>query len=238
MRKQSATYQQLQAALQSPGCPVCRLGQEAGRAYLDSLLWESVNDPRIQRSIAGGGGFCGRHSRELLTFPGARLGAAILERAVLRQALQTLDAPAPGKPQAAGLRERFIGSLGGRQNPATGQPEPLAVPCPACAQQDEAERRALDVLLHHLAGELDQALVQAGGLCIPHLQQAMQMTNSQSTINALREVQRQAWAGLVADLDEFIRKNDHRFRKEPMSEEQRMAVERAVAVTTGEYPKR
>jgi hypothetical protein len=51
-------------------------------------------------------------------------------------------------------------------------------------------------------------------------------------------VQRQAWAGLVADLDEFIRKNDHRFRKEPMSEGERTAVERAVATTTGEYPKR
>ena len=110
-----ATYQQLQIALQNAGCPICRLGQEAGRSYLDGLLWESVNDPRIQREIAEGGGFCGRHSRELLTFPGSRLGAAILERAVLRQALQALDdAGAKQTTRRQGCGSAMIDTLGGR----------------------------------------------------------------------------------------------------------------------------
>src|SRR5215207_4078520 len=91
---QSATYQQLQLALKKVGCPICQLGQQTGHGYLDGILWESVNDPSTREKLIGSLGFCGRHTRETLTFAGERLGVAIIQRAVLKEVARRLPAAA------------------------------------------------------------------------------------------------------------------------------------------------
>ena len=69
---------------------MCRAAAQSGRRYLDSLLFESVTDPDIRARLEASLGFCAFHHRLMLTFPGERLGVAIIEQALLKEALQRL----------------------------------------------------------------------------------------------------------------------------------------------------
>ncbi len=238
MSKTSATYQQLQNVLTRPGCPICALGEQAAHSYLDGLLWESVNDPGIRERLAGSLGFCGRHSRELLTFPGERLGVAILQRAVLREAVNRLHqnpaASPPGFVQS--IQDKLSGRID-RTAPESGPSQSMR-PCPACVQQDQAEALACETLLTHFTGDLDGPLLSAGGLCWPHLQRALESEGETPVRAALVQLHRRAWEAVAAQLDELIRKNDHRFRAEKITEQERSAIDRSIAILTGAYPLR
>jgi len=50
----TTSFHDLREALAQPDCAVCRLKADATEHYLDSLLWESVNDPRtLWERLAG-----------------------------------------------------------------------------------------------------------------------------------------------------------------------------------------
>jgi hypothetical protein len=236
MAKQSTTYQQLQTIMTGTGCPICRLSQQAVHSYLASLLWESVNDPAIRQQLNQSLGFCGSHSRELLTFNGEWLGVAIIQRSLLQEVLRRISDPAsaPARPPLlAQWQEKLFstGSTGSERAVA-----PATKPCPACVQHAEVEARGLETILKHLHDDLAEPLRRAGGLCLPHLEQAL-AANPKAAVRAeLLEIQQQLWSELVGHLDEAIRKYDHRFRNEKMTEAERLSVERAIYGLTGEEP--
>ncbi len=236
MNRKSATYQQLQRSLaEDVGCPVCRIGLRAAHSYMDTLLWESVNDPDRRNVLDQTLGLCGRHSRELLRFPGQRLGVAIIEQAVLREALRRLQGHSSPQHNGRGLGQRLRQWLrfGYTQDPAS-----HTEICPACQQQQASEARAVEALLEYLLEDLDTPLQEAGGLCWAHLQMALAQPTDAATRQALVAGQQEIWAQRIGELNEFIRKNDHRFRHEPISSEERESIERAIAILTGEYPLR
>ena len=89
--------------------------------------------------------------------------------------------------------------------------------CAVCAAQLAAEEEAI-------GGP------EVGVVCRPHLMTALRVQGALTP--ALSQGEREAWAAIVADLDEYIRKNDYRFRDEPRGEEQRSPW-RAVAMVAG-----
>ncbi len=230
MSKQSVFYQELQAILERPGCPICHVGRKTARGRLDALLYDSVNDPETRERLAGVMGFCSAHSRELLSFQGERLGATIIEQAVLKEAMRRLQAPAP--PGSAGMRGWL--RPGSRQGDAP--PLGAAGPCPVCADQADIEQRSLRSLMEHLVGDLEKPLEQAGGLCWPHLELALATHRDAGARAALVAVHSRVWQQLIDEMGEFIRKRDYRFSHETISEVETRAVERAIAALTGEYP--
>jgi hypothetical protein len=56
---------------------MCELEAAATRRYLDSLLYESVNDPGVRENLIRSQGYCLRHAHLLLGFKDG-LGTAIL----------------------------------------------------------------------------------------------------------------------------------------------------------------
>jgi hypothetical protein len=232
LEKPSATYQQLQLIMAQSGCPICHLGQQAGHTYLDSLLWESVNDPGIRDTLMDSLGFCGRHTRELLTFSGERVGVAILQRAILeevgRRLQQSTTSTSPSLFQR--LQEGWLTAL---EAPKTAGPLTPTHPCPACVQQGIVEERALQVLVAHLQDDLAAPLQAAGGLCVSHLGAALQLASAPEALDTLRNLHHQVWAQVIEYLSEFIRKNDHRFHAEKLTEDERISVERSMTILTG-----
>lgn len=226
MGEESFYYRQLHEMLQQPGCPICHAGNRAGRSRIDALLYDSVTDKDSREQLAASLGFCRSHSQQLLTFPGERLGATIIEWAVLREAQRRLQRSASST--APSLRQRLRGQ-------ATGQP-PLtpAGPCPVCTHQAEIEARALRELLENLVGDLEAPLRVAGGLCWPHLELAMATARSPQQQAALASLHNAAWQELIDLMSEFIRKRDYRFSGEAISDEESAALERAIRVLTGE----
>ena len=228
MSKESFYYQELREMLQKPGCPVCHVGRKVAHGQIDSLLYDSVTDKDSREKLAESMGFCGLHSRELLSFKGERLGATIIEWAVLREAQRRLQRSAPAA--APGIRQRLRGQTAGESSLTP------AGPCPVCRNQAELETRSLRELLEHLVGDLDEPLQAAGGLCWPHLDLAMRSVIDPAVHSSLVKLHSDVWQGLIDQMGEFIRKRDYRFSGETITDDETAAVEKAIKVLTGVYP--
>lgn len=228
MSTESFYYQELREMLQKPGCPVCHVGRKVARGQIDSLLYDSVTDKDSREKLAESLGFCSLHSRELLSFPGERLGATIIEWAVLREAQRRLQRSAPAG--APGIRQRLRGQTAGESSLAP------AGPCPICRNQTELEARSLRELLEHLVGDLDAPLQAAGGLCWPHLDLAMAAASDPRVHGSLVKLHSDVWQGLIDQMGEFIRKRDYRFSGETITDDETAAMEKAIRVLTGVYP--
>jgi len=223
MSENHAISKQLKDTLQEPGCPICHIGEAAGRKYLDILLFESVNDPGIRKQLESSLGFCYYHSRELLTFPGKRLGAGIIEQHMLKVALRQMQ------KSSAPSRRSFFSKRDGNQKVEKAT-------CPACEQAEAAEGRAARDMLQHFVNDLDQSIAEAGGLCLNHVQLALSACDDKETHTALIRLHEPLWQEEIALLDEFIRKHDHRFRHEGISQTEGNAVVRSIEIITGERP--
>lgn len=236
MAKITATHQQLQETIAQPGCPICGLCQMAVHDYLDTLLWESSTDLNLQTILEASLGFCGRHSRQLLSFGGQRLGAAVIERTTLLAAIRRL-------PELAGTvtptPTRF--RLGQRQvrvkeeAARPGLPDSIQ-PCPACLREEAEAARGVAELLIHL-DKFSGPLLAAGGLCLPHFVQSLRAADTAQR-DTLLAIQQQAWTELSQLLDRFIRQHMQHHHSDPISDQARLSLERTIAALTGEYPVR
>ena len=130
--------------LTGPGCPVCRYAGEASARYLGWFALEGHADAATVTRLCTSLGMCARHTRGLMSQPGAARRLTAVYRYLMREA-----------------RDRLTGRAarpGG---------------CPACEHDDGAAGRALDTLLDGLADDLVRDHYrELGGLCIPHLRAA------------------------------------------------------------------
>ncbi len=217
------SFYDVRDALTQPGCAVCRLKTDSADRFLDSLLWESVNDPEMRHEIRQAQGFCHEHAWGLIR-NGASLGVAIIMRDVLQSVLNSMeDAQFQALPSLSLRRARESLAPG---QPAAATAELVAqlspqAKCPACAQAEKMETIYLSTLLDHLLGEegLLAAYESSDGLCLPHFRQALTCVHDEEVFEALVNAQRAIWEQLLGHLSEAIRKSDYRFRDEPRGEE-------------------
>ncbi|MEZ0396216.1 MAG: DUF6062 family protein [Anaerolineales bacterium] len=215
------TAYELRLLFEEPGCPVCALGQRVSSRYVDSLFYESINDPAARARLRASLGLCYEHAWLLIE---ARLsdalGQAILYRDLAKTLLERL--PEEGEP----LDERALRSLGEALTPE-------AV-CPACESRAQAEQRALQALARSLERRDYLAeFEKSEGLCLPHLRALLQEGGlGRKALAAVLRHQRRRLTNLEGELAEFIRKNDYRFQGEGMGAE-RDAYQRAAAFLTG-----
>ena len=127
-----------------PGCRVCRYAGEASDRYLGWFALQAHAETGTITRLCAALGMCARHTRGLMSQPGAAIRLTAVYRYVLVAA-----------------RDRLAGRAA-----------PLAA-CPACEHDSSAANRALDTLLEGLADpSVKDRCRQLGGLCIPHLREA------------------------------------------------------------------
>jgi hypothetical protein len=233
-------YYELLDACKHPGkgCPVCRLALGGVARYLDSIQYEFVNDPPTRAGLVAAGGYCNDHAWQLREMHAA-LGIAIMYRDVLRAARQTIAGQSTTegyqlfgeRPGTGGLLGR-VAAMVGSEREATDIADPHLY-CPACEDREGIERRYLGVLLDHLIEEeTAQALGQAGGLCLVHLDQAARVTRDWASLKRLGAVQIPLLQQLEDELTEFARKRDYRFHDEPYGSEKDSWI-RAIEMVAG-----
>ncbi len=215
---------ELREAMSEWGCPLCRLAARAEKAYIDSLNYERVLDLKTRDALKASRGLCATHSRQWQNLQGSALSVAIVYRVAVLDLLRDTD------PTAA--KRGFL-----RQDRGPGQmAQTLASSgvCLACEQGTAAAQRFADVLLKDVvAVETQTRLRECGGLCLPHLRMALLRPGAGKTYKWLLEVQRAAWQTLMAEMEEFIRKNDYRFRHEKTSDAEADSWIRAIDVLVG-----
>jgi hypothetical protein len=130
--------------LTAPGCPVCRYADEASGRYLGWFALEAHADSLTITRLCSSLGMCPRHTRALMSQPGAASRLTAVYRYVMEAA-----------------RDRL-----------SGRASHLAR-CPACEHDDGAVGRALDTVLEDLTdNSVRDRCRDLGGLCIPHLRMA------------------------------------------------------------------
>ena len=127
--------------LTAPGCPVCRYAGEVGSRYLAWFALESHADAATITRLCKSLGMCPRHTRGLMSQPGAAHRLTAVYRYVIEEALDRLSG------RAASID-----------------------PCPACEHDRGAAGRAADTLLDGLTdASVRERYRELGGLCVPHL---------------------------------------------------------------------
>lgn len=188
--------------------------------WLRTFLAEYVNDPAAREMLRRAQGFCSVHTGGLSNI-GEALAISILYAdlaRLTRERWQQTSQPS----HTSFLRRLRAGSH---------LTQPPDAPCPACIQQQEADRRyvrALAAGLNHPTAQTTvwNALETDAGLCVPHVAQIVTASDSPVAARVL-QLESAKLAALQAELEEIVRKNDYRFRGEAWGEE-RNAWKRAL----------
>lgn len=207
-------YFELLDAQAKAGCPICRLIYKSTGRYLDSLLYEAVLDPDVRAKLKLSRGFCAEHVEMLARQSGRALGVALIYRDIIRTVTQQIG---KAHEQPRHLLARWRRKLRPNRTAAEALPEQR---CPACAIAESAERACIELMVAHSADDKLSAAYAAGdGLCLPHLVRVLAAAPDAETCQRLVAPQLERYQAMLGDLDEFIRKRDHRFRHEKMGEE-------------------
>jgi hypothetical protein len=167
-----------------------------------------VNDPGVRAALREALGFCSAHARELAARPD-RLAVAILYEDLLQRVEQEMEAWSHPR------RRR------------------VPRPCRACETADRDEEEALAALAAFIDDpELAAAYRSSAGLCLEHTFALCRRLKPPKRARVVAE-ERDRIARLRAEVREFIRKNDYRFRGEPWGDE-KTAPQRAVQKLAGD----
>jgi hypothetical protein len=209
-------------ACADPGCPLCRVALRWGGRFMAAILYEEVTDPHTRGRLKDSFGFCREHAWQASEVGGTLLGISIIYRGLLGQIDRALAQAAPGPQRSWWQKLGSRGSAGAGGGPAAPAGLAPATPCPACVYLAEMEDTALVALADALGGNerLRAGLSRPdGGLCLPHLRRALSLAQDEQAFAFLQQSARTRLAALQAEMDEFIRKYDHRFRREEWGSE-------------------
>ena len=222
-------YFELVDAQSQAGCPICRQVYKATSRYLDSILYEAVLDPDVRAKLKAAQGFCSEHVEMLRNKPGRALGIALIYRDIIRAIAQAADGGRVTESSSA-LARLFGKGKGAASLVSQLSPDRT---CPACEVGRGFESSNLDLLIAYLEDEdMFAAYSQGEGLCLGHLISAIERVEDGATLDRLIIPQVARYLLMMRDLDEFIRKRDHRFRHEKYGDEGDVWL-RAMSVVTG-----
>jgi len=203
--KKDLTWVHLIDSFNEEGCPLCFLTKSSVTRYLDSFLYENVNDAGIRRELHRSGGFCNAHAWQLTDFAVGRLGIAIVYQDLISRAAKELTRSLLKEDKSL---------------------------CPACRVAQESEKRYTKAFADSLDDEgFFKEYTASAGLCLSHFARVLGKITDSTMTERLTEVQRGKLSSLGVQLEEFIRKHDYRFSREPYGPERdswRRAIEKLV----------
>ena len=203
-------YYDLLKLLEKPGCPVCSISQRSLIQYLNLAFVEQLTVPEFREPLQESLGCCPKHS-EL----------------VKRTAQKKL--PRMG---IAVVYEDLLAEVEKRLEKQDGVPIPSN--CPLCSIENELEEYAVQLVADYCGDqEFQRHYVASDGVCLPHLGSIAAKLQGDGG-KFLFAAQKQILGRLLAQLNEFIRKHDHRYSKEAMTAAEASSWKRAVHFLVGE----
>jgi hypothetical protein len=209
---------------------MCRLEREQIQRYLDGFMYEDVTNVDLRAKMRAAQGWCQEHTAQAILVRDS-LGLAIIYQDILQSVDKEMRQHETGRSLPSP-------SLLGRERTTAGQRLARRLSpqrtCPACAVRDEISGVGLQTLVANVLDARSRPVyVSSSGLCLPHFRRALALTNDRSVIEVLAARQSQVMNDLVAELAEFIRKHDYRFRHEEMAGESD-SWQRAIELVAGE----
>jgi hypothetical protein len=219
------THHELLEACTQTGCPVCRIGAQTVRRQLKALFYEYVNDLEMRANLVKSLGFCGEHTRLLLSHKIAdTLGASIIYEHLVKVILREFPAPAANM-----LPKELSRKINSFVSASDGLGE-----CLACTRRDEA----VNYTLRQISSALDNStlidtLTASDGFCFPHLSQLLLQISKPADVNFLLTVTKNKLETRQSEMAEVIRKNDHHHHSEGITQEEAIAWKKAMVMLSG-----
>lgn len=220
------SYHEIIEASDLPGCPVCRWSNKSVERQLKGLIFDSVNDVDTRLGIRNSLGFCHEHAWQLPDAgDSAPLGIAFIYRDVLNTINKSLGKINHSQSKSSFLKSKFMGTSDqddAFKNRSIAKQMVADAPCPACVREKEMGDLAITAVVNSLAAQDEHmiaALQKSDGLCFPHLRLCLDTAPNQFTFATLVQIHQEKISALIAELDEFIRKNDYRFQHEGFGDE-------------------
>jgi hypothetical protein len=171
------------------------------------VLYSKTTAVEMRAHLREARGFCMAHALQLGEI-GHALDLSIIYQDVLMTLQEALERPSPRQATSRRGRTGLSKGLGPQGS------------CPACAHRAALTDVYVETFLDHLIDPEFVARVRAAApLCLPHYRQTIEQSAPPEVFQTLREIQVAHWARLVAELGEFVRKHDHRFRHETVEKE-------------------
>lgn len=223
---------EIREALGQEGCPVCRIIREAENRYFFWFVNENIHSLTTYEILANGGRLCHRHSWLLYDWAakeGSLQSSATLYSYITDLLTEDLRLAHKSSQRKAGP---FAGLSRRPLRPRVSR-SPEAQNCWVCRSIGQTE----DTFLHFLCASLDddmemkESYARSSGLCVAHLQAAF--AKASAPVGSLLLQKAVSDLGqLKAQLLEYERKHDYRFRDEPWGEE-KTSPQRAVSFSVG-----
>lgn len=198
----------LTEACDSNQCPLCRLRQHALEAYLESLVYQGVNDRRFRAEFDRNRGFCPYHAHAFLAKQD-RLAVVITHRQLVVEAIAETEQPAVSLRKRGALFDAQAANAGAAIAPA--QPDAKSGPtrrCQICALLNDTELQHLRTLANYIDDEeLRGYLERSAGLCLPHYRKLARLP---CQIPAwLHTLQQSRLQEALAAVDEYINETNY-----------------------------
>ena len=186
-------------------CPICQMRQKWAHEFIDAFLYEGVNDKNFRKIIRDNGGFCRKHAYDMMS-QGDPLAHAILYSDLIGDYLKDID-----KKKKKG--------------------------CLVCSKEQEADEIMYRAFMEYFSGDKDfynKFSETKSVICKPHLKELKKMfRKNKAQIDGLYEVQIENLKIAKGHLDEIMRKHDYRYKNEPLTDDERLAWQRAVKLMAG-----
>ncbi len=221
----------LETLQKSKGCAFCDLKKKISFKYLDALLYEKVNDPGIRKELAKSNGYCHRHAHQLISLGGA-LGIGIIYNDQLSYFLKFIDSKKSKVSKTRHGKKRVQGN--------TGTVESMWIHedmCPVCIVEQETLSRYFVIFVDSLKEREDSkmrnAFESSHGICVPHFLEILEYADTLGIREYLIKHEKLKLQSIQEVLREFIRKQDYRFEKEPVTKEEGKSWIDSVIMMTG-----
>lgn len=174
-----------------PECPICQLVQRAERRTVAVYCIEGSGDQQRRAQVRDARGLCAHHGALLRDAKDA-MAAAVTALDVMTNLLR--DVPTLRHKQTLVHRHR------------------RPIECPVCTEMRSYDHAVCaGVVAWQHDQDLLNALASSQGVCAPHLRA---IAAEWELADAWWDAQLRAWTRLHAELAEFVRKRDDRFRHE------------------------
>jgi hypothetical protein len=210
--------------LEQEGCFLCAAVIEHSERNLNSLFYEGNMNKEALEDLIATNGFCNGHAWRATFILSASAGLAVIYQPLLEK----LNAAAVRllKTLEESREPRLFSPLHRQSARRLVSAEKI---CPVCEWNHTLEKHYLSDLLDFFNdATLAPKFAKSFGLCLPHLQMAVDGFPEHANLSRLLEIERKKFAALQMELVEFDRKRSYEFVKEPKGAEQtswRRAVE-------------
>ena len=207
-------------------CPFCAIKEKFEKDEIDLILGASMMEPAV-RIRTNKLGFCRDHS-EMMLRAGKKLSVALLLESHMAEVseLMKISKIMPAK-SAKGSADSIAET---------------SKTCYVCERIGSNFKQVLSnaVYMWSSDAEFRKLFSKQKCFCLPHYAEILKTASAElrkndfaSFVNAIRQTEDIYISKVRGNLSSFIRKFDYRYADEPMGEEVKDAVEKAVAVLCG-----